>query len=132
MRQRQNISKYTCIGVMVAATTASADILLCYHLVRPAKCGTECPPEYPVCISVTCDTKQECSLLALEQLGTWGCPTKGCYCNATQLTPVMIPNPNPEQGPTPGCSLPSTPTVAPDGCGGSDITGTLGTGTCTN
>jgi hypothetical protein len=128
-RERISLSKYVCVGLCVTGLTVMAQ--QCWHLVNPALCGTECPAVPPDCIQVTCQSKQDCALIAYSLSGTLSCPTMGCYCFASQLTDTDEPNPNGE-GTTPVCDLPSAITVAPPGCGGSSLTGQLGSGTCTD
>lgn len=131
-KQRITIRQCICVGLCATSLTALGDVVLCWHLVRPGKCGIECPWTYPDCIEVTCDSKKDCSLLSLDHTGTTNCPTMGCYCTAWQLTPVVRRSPNPEKPPDYACDLPKTITIAPPGCGGSDTTGILGNEVCTD
>lgn len=131
-KRPMKLRNWLCAGMLVTATTAAAQARFCYHLVNPSKCGVEYAPVPDECISVTCQSKLDCSLMTLDKEGTWGCPTMGCFCVAYQMTVISIPSPNPEKGPELGCGEPKTITVAPPGYGGSATTGLLGTGTCFN
>ena len=84
-KRPMKLRNWLCAGMLVTATTAAAQALFCYHLVNPSKCGVEYAPVPDECISVTCQSKLDCSLMTLDKEGTWGCPTMGCFCVAYQI-----------------------------------------------